>query len=122
MKKYQIRFCDSKGCGFFEYILVKHGEDVMKIAAEKATEVNEKRKLQHAEQSQWNPFKALHPYKAKRVVHVWEWDMVKKKPKIKGHRFKLELYHFEATYTSGNKTRKEWYEPIIEPNKVTDAR
>lgn len=122
MKKYQIRFCDSKGCGFFEYILVKHGGDVMKITAEKATEVNDKRKLQHTEQSQWNIFKALHPYKSKRVVHVWEWDLENKQPKKGGHRFKLKLAYIQATYTDGSKSRKEWYEPVIETKKVTNAR
>jgi len=114
MIKYQIRFCDSKGCGFFAYLDVKSKEGAEDKAAAKATEINIERRKKHEEESQWSPFKAVTRYQPKRVVHVWEWDAEKKKPKTKGHRFKLELYYFVATHLNGTKTRKEWYEPVTE--------
>jgi len=107
MTKYQIRFCDSKGNGSFEYIDVKSKKGVEKKAADKATEYIANIRSRY---SNWNPFRQ--PEKAKRIVHVWEWDSDKKQPKRGGHRFKLELYFIEMTYVSGRKARNEWYEPV----------
>lgn len=107
MAKYQIRFCDKKGHGSFEYIDVKSIKGVEKKAADKATEYLNKRK---ATVGNFGFF--LHSFKPQRIVHVWEWDTEKGQPKRGGHRFKLELMFFQATYMSGRKVRNEWYEPI----------
>jgi hypothetical protein len=111
MPKYQIRFCDSKGCGSFEYVDVKSKKGVEQKAADKATEYINKLKG-YDELHGWNPFRQ--PFRPKRVVHVWEWDTEKKQLKKGGHRFKLELSFTQVTYGSGRKVRNEWYEPVIE--------
>jgi hypothetical protein len=111
MTKYQIRFCDSKGHGSFEYIDVKSKKRVEQKAADKATEyINKQREYNGA--NEWNPFRQ--PFKPKRIVHVWEIDMETKKPKKGGHRFKLELCFISVTYLNGRKARNEWYEPVKE--------
>jgi hypothetical protein len=113
MTKYQIRFCDSKGHGSFEYIDVKSKKGVEQKAADKATEyINERR----SRYSSFIPFRK--PERPKRIVHVWEMDMEIKQPKKGGHRFKLELYFTEITYGSGRKVRNEWYEPLTETIKT----
>jgi hypothetical protein len=105
MTKYQIRFCDSKGHGSFEYVDVVPGDFVEQRAADKATEYINREPI---------GFRSFSRQKPKRIVHVWEMDMETKKPKKGGHRFKLELYFTEITYGSGRKVRNEWYEPVKE--------
>jgi hypothetical protein len=109
MTKYQIRFCDSKGHGSFEYIDVKSKKGIEQKAADKATEYISNMIGRY---DNWNPFRK--PEKPKRIVHVWEMDMETKQPKKGGHRFKLELCFTEITYGSGRKVRNEWYEPVKE--------
>lgn len=110
MTKYQIRFCDSKGHGYFRYVDVKSKKEAGQKAAKVATDDINERKSRY---SAWIPFSQ--PEKPKRIVHVWEMDMEKKQPKKGGHRFKLELYFTEITYGSGRKVRNEWYQPVPEP-------
>lgn len=102
MIKYQIRFCDSKGHGSFQYVNVGPGDYVQQMAADKATEYISR------------PQRGFVRDKPKRIVHVWEMDMKTKQPKKGGHRFKLELCFTEVIYGSGRKVKNEWYEPIIE--------
>ena len=108
MLKYQIRFCDSKGHGSFQYIDVKSKKGVEQKAADKATEY-----IANGCGLRRGGFFYSAP-KPKRVVHVWEMDMETKQPKKGGYRFKLELAFTEITYGSGRKVRNEWYEPVIE--------
>lgn len=117
MPKYQIRFCDKRGCGSFEYIDVKSIKGVEQKAADKATQYIQNKRACWQESAGWNPFVAINPFKPQRVVHVWEWDTVNKCVKKGGHRFKLQLAYFQATYTNGAKKRSEWYEPVIETKK-----
>jgi hypothetical protein len=116
MPKYQIRFCDSKGHCYFRYIDVKTKRGVEKKAAEAATKqiIEEAEKCNRSSGSfdAWWIFRQ--PSKPKKTLHVWEWDIENKCVKKGGHRFKLRLAYFQATYTDGSKTRKEWYEPVIE--------
>lgn len=107
MPKYQIRFCDSKGCGSFKYVDVKSAKEAPQAAAAMATDYIEEQKAIPT-----GLFRQ--PFKAKRIVHVWEWDTEMKEVKKKGHRFKLELFFVQATFNTGRKSRKEWYEPVIE--------
>ena len=117
MPKYQIRFCDSKGYGYFRYLDVKSKRGIEKKAAEAATKIiieeSEKYKSQGGP---WGIFSI--PPKPKKVLHVWEWDLEKKEPKRGGHRFKIRLAFIEATYVGGGKRREEWYEPVIETKKA----
>jgi hypothetical protein len=118
MPKYQIRFCDSKGHGYFKYIDVKSKRGVEKIAAESAT----KHIIEESEKYKRNggPFGMFISLpRSKKTLHVWEWDIENKCVKKGGHRFKLQLSYFQATYTDGSKVRKEWYEPLIETKKET---
>ncbi len=103
MARYQIRFVDKEGNGFFRYVECS-AEEAPKQAAEKATEEINKQKEKRGI--------FVVPYKAPRTLHVWEWDVEKKEVKKKGHRFKLQLMYVQATYNSGRKVRNEWYEPI----------
>lgn len=113
MPRYQIRFCDSKGNGYFEYVDVRSKKGVEKIAADRATEVITKEA--HRYRTTGGPFGMfIQAPKPKRIVHVWEWDAGKRCPKKGGHRFKLQLGYLQATYSDGSKERKEWYEPVIE--------
>ena len=108
MRKFQLRFCDSKGCGHFIYFEAdKTKPGVIEItAAEKATEHLQKQRAQDAA-NRFNPFRQ--PYKPKRVVHVWEWDYETKAPKKKGYRFKIHYAYIKATLANGNKAFDEWY-------------
>jgi hypothetical protein len=112
MPKYQIRFCDSKGNGYFEYVDVKSKKGVEQIAAAKATD-----SINRVKQTSRGGIFGQQ-YKSKRTVHVWEMDMITKQPKKDGHRFKLSLASVTASYTDGSKSRKEWYEPVIEIKSV----
>lgn len=116
MPKYQIRFCDSKGHGYFKYIDVKSKKGVEKKAAEAATkhiiEEAEKCKGSNGTFDAWGIFRV--PSKPMKTINVWEWDIEKKEPKRGGHRFKIRLAFFEVTYKGGGKRREEWYEPVIE--------
>jgi hypothetical protein len=120
MLKYQIRFCDSKGNGYFKYVYVKSKRGVEKKAAEAATkhiiEEAEKCKRANGTYDIWGIFRQ--PPKPKRTLNVWEWDTENKCVKKRGHRFKLRLAYFQATYTDGSKKREEWYEPVIETKKA----
>lgn len=102
MPKYQIRFCDSKGHGSFQYVDCD-AKDAPEKAAEKANEyITRQNELRRG-------FTII---QNKKTVHVWEIDMETKQPKKKGHRFKLTLNYVQATYSDGTKERKEWYEPM----------
>jgi hypothetical protein len=107
MPKYQIRFCDSKGHGSFTYIDVESVEGVELKAADKATEY-----ITNGCGLRRGFFNTSS--KPMRSVNVWEMDMETKEPKKKGHRFKLKLFHTTITYSSGEKERDEWYEPVVE--------
>lgn len=113
MPKYQIRFVDKQGCGFFRYVDCEKEEAPQK-AAEKATEEINKQK------SRTGLFVA--PYKAPRRLSVCEWDTEKKEIKKKGHRFKLELMYVQATYQSGRKVIDEWYEPVDNTTEVVKSK
>jgi hypothetical protein len=100
--KYQIIFNRGHGSKSFEYF--DSEKKTAPIAA--ATVANAYIERQYSFQRMFSSFKAP------RSVQVVEFDNVKKKaaPKATGHRFKLRLVFFQATYNSGRKERSEWYE------------
>lgn len=115
MIKYQIRYCDSKGNGHFQYVEVKSQKLAPEKSAESATEYLQKQRAKEGSAfgsfDIWAPFRP--PFKPRRTIHVWEWDNDKKEVKKGGHRFKLTYCYLEATYIGGGKRRQEWYEPVI---------
>lgn len=114
--KYQIRYCDNKGNGYFKYVDVQSSEQAPQVASDFATKhLSDERAKEGGVIGTFDIWSAFRPpFKPKRTINVWEWDNEKKEPKRGGHRFKLVYCYVEATYLGGGKRRKEWYEPSVE--------
>jgi len=93
MPKYQIEFNRGGSLKSFKYFISEKGDSTTELACQAANEA-------------LKTFNGRPP----RVLSVREMDMEKKKPKRGGHKFKLHLVFFEATFTSGRKERDEWYQ------------
>lgn len=99
MPKYQIRFCDKQGNGSFNYFDAE--ENIEQKAADTVNDYLKNRLTRG--------FDSFIPPKK---LDVWEMDMTTKEPKVKGHRFKLQLFKSTVHISGRNKVVNEWYEPI----------
>lgn len=100
MPKYQIEFKDGTSRSYCYFDADKKIEEA---ACEKANE--------ELENQRWrSSFRSFGYFKAIKTLSVKEWDKEKKQVKRGGHKFKLHLTFFEATFTSGRKQREEWYQ------------
>jgi hypothetical protein len=100
MAKYQIDFKDGTS---HSYAYFEAEKKVEEAACKKANEELEKQR--------WRAqFRSFGYFKAIKTLTVKEWDKEKKQVKRGGHKFKLHLSFFQATFNSGRKERNEWYE------------
>jgi hypothetical protein len=100
MPKYQIEFKDGTSRSYSYFDADKKVEE---RACIKANEIL-KRDRENSLSRSFGYFKAV------KTLTVKEWDTEKKHVKRGGHKFKLRLSFFEATFASGIKERNEWYE------------
>lgn len=98
-RKFQIRYCNSKGHGHFKYFEVGPREKIEELAEISANTYLYEQRDKDKEQI-LNPFHM--DYKPPKTLHVWEWDIAGKCEMKGGYRFKLQ-YSYLKGRTNANK-------------------